>query len=136
MSRVGFFLSIIVAVVGLCLMAWRLSAATDAREAVADTSGGTTTAALASDGPIDQANRTVAIARIEQAVSLAESYATQNGSYAGVSTEVLHVLDPSLDVSVVVVSASNAGYCIQAASGLAVVHAAGPGEPPADGPCA
>lgn len=134
-SRVGFFVSILAAVAGLCFMAWRLSAAVEAREAVGSSSGGAATALIAGN-PLEEANRLAATARVQQAVIVAESYAAQNGTYTGVSTEALHVFDPSLDESVEVAFASEAGYCVQAASGSIVMHSTEPGQPAADSPCA
>ncbi|MFN8186727.1 MAG: hypothetical protein U0R69_06595 [Gaiellales bacterium] len=136
MGRAGFFVAIIGAVIGLCLMAWRLSAVVEAREAVGAPAGGATTVGLVSGDPVEQASRVAATARVQQAMIVAESYAAENGTYAGISTETLHVLDTTLDATVVVAFANDSGYCVQAGSGTAVVHSTGPAQPPADGPCA
>lgn len=133
MIRVGFFALIISLVAGLCLTAWRLSLAIDAGEA--GTAAGTSATASAAAGPLEMVNRAAATARVQQAAIVAESYAARNGSYAGVSTESLHVLDPTIDQSVVVTWASESGYCVQAAAGNVVAHAVGPVRTSTDGPC-
>jgi hypothetical protein len=134
-GRAAFFIAIIGALVGLCLMAWRLAAVVDAREAAAGTTGAATTAGLVTGDPVGQASRTAALAGVQQAVIVAESYAAETGGYGGLSTETIHVLDTTLDASVVVATASETGYCIEAGSGTAAVHSTGLGSPPVDGPC-
>jgi hypothetical protein len=134
-GRAAFFIAIVGALVGLCPMAWRLAAVVDAREAVAGTTGAATTVDPPTGDPAGQTGRTAALAAVQQAVIVAESFAAETGGYGGLSTETLHVLDTTLDASVVVATASETGYCVQAGSGTATVHSTGLGRSPVDGPC-
>ena len=51
-GRAAFFIAIIGALVGLCLMAWRLAAVVDTREAAAGTAGPATTPDLVAGDPV------------------------------------------------------------------------------------
>lgn len=85
-------------------------------------------------GPIGEAESTAAIARALAAAAAIESFAAENGTYAGVTPEALRRIDPTLDPSVVVI-ASDLGYCVQAGVGDAAAHVTGPGGLAQAGPC-
>ena len=82
-----------------------------------------------------KAGRVAAMARAQAAASVMERFASSQGTYVGATAALLHELDPTLDASVAVVSATDVGYCVQAGLGDAVAHAAGPGGLAAQGPC-
>jgi hypothetical protein len=127
--RASFFILIVGMVVGLALTAWRLSAAQDALD---EARGGDTESSAI--GPIAQAEQTAAMALAQQAAAAAEAYAAQQGTYAGLTSETLRFVDPAIDASVVVASAGDAGYCVQATYGGATAHATGPALAES-GPC-
>ena len=86
-------------------------------------------------GPIARADGTAAIARAQAAASAMEAFAATSGSYAGATPELLRQIDPTLDASVTVVSATDQGYCIQAGLGGSAAHVTRPGGPAEPGPC-
>ena len=125
-GRTWILSSMIAALIGLCLMAWRLSAVAEAGE----TSGVAPMSVVGSGDPIEQANHAAASARLQQAVVIAESLGAEEGTYASLETASLRAADPTLDASVVVAFAGDSGYCIQAGSGTIVVAFRRPGAAP------
>ncbi len=85
--------------------------------------------------PIGEASRVAAFARVQAAATALEQLAARTGTYAGATVDALREVIPSLDPSVAVVTANDAGYCVQAGVGDAVAHVAGPGGAPGAGPC-
>jgi hypothetical protein len=84
--------------------------------------------------PIDRAARIEAEANLRAADSAAQLYLTQNGSYAGISTDALRAIDAGLSPTVHVV-ASGGGYCATAVVRGVSFHTVGPGGEIADGGC-
>ena len=114
--RYGFFVAIIGAIVGLCLMAWRLSVATEALEKLPNAAGQAVT------GPVARAEAALDAARLKQASIAANVYFAQNGTLDGLTAETLRQLDPSLDAAVVLGWTEPADACFQTGEGAATVH--------------
>ena len=137
-GRYGFMVGILGAVVALALFAWRLSAVADAMKTLPAGTHGSPGSVVewagAAGGPLAQADQAGALARVQQAVVVAEVYAAERGTYADLTTEALRELDPTLDPSVAVVGATDAAYCVEAGYGSSAAHATGPGLL-APGPC-
>jgi hypothetical protein len=128
--RYGFFVGIIGAVVGLCLMAWRLSAATEALDQLPHA------ASQAVSAPIGKAEAALATARLQQAWTAANVYLAQNGTLDGFTEETLRRLDPTLDASVVLAWTAPADACFQTGQGAEAVHVqVSTSGPPLAGPC-
>jgi hypothetical protein len=130
-GRLGFFIAVIGAVAALAVFGWRASLITDAQQKIQN---GADAAKHAVSGAVDRAEEAAAEVRVQQAAAAMEALAAQDGSPAGVRTVDLHAFDPSLDESVLVVSATKNGYCIQATFRSATAHATGPGKT-SSGPC-
>jgi hypothetical protein len=126
--RSSFIVPVVGMVVGLVLLGWRVSAATDALDDVKRATGANVSSA------ISKAEQASAFARVQQGVVVAEVIIAQEGSPASLTTEALHAFEPTLDPSVVVALAGGGGYCIEAAYGSTVAHASSPGFPEL-GPC-
>ncbi len=84
--------------------------------------------------PIDRAARIEAEANLRAADSAAQLYLTQNGSYAGISTDALRAIDAGLSPTVQVV-ASGGGYCATAVVRGVSFRTVGPGGEIAEGGC-
>ena len=84
--------------------------------------------------PIDRAARIEAEANLRAADSAAQLYLTQNGSYAGISTDTLRAIDAGLSPTVQVV-ASGGGYCATAVVRGVSFRTVGPGGEIAEGGC-
>jgi hypothetical protein len=74
-----------------------------------------------------QAQQVSAAVNFGQAAIELEAFQAQNGTYLGAA------LPPSYGVSLARADASS--YCLQAGTGAALQHLAGPGGQPAAGPC-
>jgi hypothetical protein len=128
--RYGFFVGITGAVVGLCLMAWRVSVATDALESLPDTPS------PAAADPVGMAQNAAAVARLQQASTVANVYLAENGTLEGFTAETLRQLDPTIPASVVLAWTAPADACFQTGDGAATVHVVvAAGGPPLAGPC-
>jgi hypothetical protein len=128
--RYGFFVLIIGAVVGLCLMAWRLSEATEALD------GLPASASQAVTTPIGKAEEALAAARLQQAWTVANVHLAQNGTLEDLTQETLRQLDPTLDASVVLAWTAPADACFQTGQGAETVHVqVSASGPPLAGPC-
>src|SRR5215210_500286 len=75
--------------------------------------------------PIDRAARAEAEANVRSAMSAAQLYFAENGTYAGISTPALRAIDAGLSPTVQVFPAAG-GYCLTATVRTATVHNAGP----------
>jgi hypothetical protein len=91
--------------------------------------------AQALTGPVGEAQSTASIARVQQAATAMEAFAATSGTYAGATPELLRQIDPTLDPSVTVVSATEQGYCVQAGLGNSAAHVTRPGGLAEAGPC-
>jgi hypothetical protein len=127
--RYGFFVAIIVAVGGLCVMGWRLSRASALDELPDAASKAITT-------PVGMADDALTASRLQQASTVANAYLAQNGTLATFTPEAMDRLDPTIDSSVTLAWVNAADACFQAGRGTATMHlAVSTGGPPADGPC-
>jgi hypothetical protein len=84
---------------------------------------------------VGRAEGTAATARAQAAATAMEGFAAVNGGYAGATPELLRGIDPTLDASVAVASATDQGYCVQAGLGDSAAHVTGPGGLAEAGPC-
>src|SRR5262245_9680996 len=127
--RYGFFVAIIVAIVGLCVMGWRLSKASALDELPDAASKAITT-------PIGMADDGLTASRLQQASAAASAYLAQNGTLATFTQAAMHELDPTIDPSVTLAWVTAADACFQAGPGSATMHlAVSAGGAPASGPC-
>ncbi len=76
---------------------------------------------------VEAAEQVAAGVNLQQAATAMEQFRAANGTYAGA--------DLGGSGGVVLLRADASSYCLQAASGAAVLHLAGPGGAPAAGPC-
>ncbi len=86
-------------------------------------------------GPTGQARQVAALAGAQAAAAAMERLAAGGGGYAEATAAALRAIDPTLDSSVAVVSATQTGYCVQVSLGDAAAHASGPGGIAQAGPC-
>jgi hypothetical protein len=83
--------------------------------------------------PIDRAARAEAESNVRSAMSAAQIYFVDNGTYAGISAPALRAIDASLSPTVQVF-ATGAGYCLMATvPGVSVRN--GPSAEITDGSC-
>jgi hypothetical protein len=118
---------------GLILLGWRMSAMRDTTEALAEARKELASAGEAINSAIGEANDALALAGVQRAVVVLETVAAEQGTYEGISTELLRNVEPALDPTAVVAYSTEAGYCVQAGVDPAVAHSTGAGPRP--GPC-
>jgi hypothetical protein len=82
----------------------------------------------------DAAALQIAEANTQEAATAAQGYFTEHGSYDGLTTDAIRMLDPGLSPAVTVTS-SAAAYCVQAVVRGVTASMHGPGGSPAAGPC-
>jgi hypothetical protein len=85
-------------------------------------------------GPPALAGAAVAESNVQQAAQAMETYRTEHGSYAGASAALLRTYDAGISATVVVRSASDAGYCLQDTVHGSTASATGP-TAIVQGPC-
>jgi hypothetical protein len=139
-GRYGIFVSMVGAVVGLSLLAWRLTAVQDARETLPPLAGAAPAEIFAGaaygESLVAQAQTAALHARLVQASTVANVYAAQVGSFEGLTTAALREIDPALDPSITIGWATTTEVCLEATSGEGTVHTlTSVGGLPAAGPC-
>jgi hypothetical protein len=82
----------------------------------------------------DAAALQIAEANTQEAATAAAGYLAEHGSYDGMTTDAIRLLDPALDPSLTVTS-SGTGYCVQTVVRGVTASLRGPGGTPAAGPC-
>ena len=84
--------------------------------------------------PIDRAARAEAESNVRSAMSAAQIYFVDNGTYAGISAPALRAIDASLSPAVQVFP-TGAGYCLMATVRGVSVRNVGPSAEITDGSC-
>ncbi|MBA2385128.1 MAG: hypothetical protein H0V68_10775 [Actinobacteria bacterium] len=84
--------------------------------------------------PIDLAARAEAEANVRSAMSAAQVYFADHGTYAGISTPALRGLDAGVSPTVQVFPTAG-GYCLTATVRGVTVHNDAPAAGVVDGPC-
>jgi len=83
----------------------------------------------------DRANKSAAQANVRSAVPAAEAYYADNGTYVGMDTADLTLIDAGIKATVSGTAPSASSYCIQAVSGSFTYHKTGPSGTITSGVC-
>jgi Tfp pilus assembly protein PilE len=83
----------------------------------------------------DQASRVAARADVSAALPALQTFAAENGGYAGLTVDALRRIDPSVASTASLRNLSASGYCLQVTVGTATASVTGPGGAITDGPC-
>ena len=83
----------------------------------------------------DQASRAAARANVSAALPALQTFAAENGGYAGLTIDGLRRIDPSVAPTASLRDLSATGFCLQITVGTATASLTGAGGAIADGPC-
>ena len=84
---------------------------------------------------VGRADTAASAAGLRGAAAAIELYRIDHGTYAGATTAALVQYDRSVDPTVRLVRADDAGYCLETGTGTAVSSLRGPGGAVASGSC-
>jgi hypothetical protein len=83
----------------------------------------------------DQASRAAARANVSAALPAVQTYAAENGGYAGLTVDALRRIDPSVASTASLRDLSASSFCLQVTVGTATASVTGPGGAIVDEPC-